>query len=76
MIICDICTGRHLTAACVIARANIDACLSGTPDDYTPIAGVVSLDVERQRRSGLSPEENSARRALRHRQRWYSNRTA
>lgn len=34
MIICDICTGRHLTSACVIARAHVEACRIGTVDDY------------------------------------------
>jgi hypothetical protein len=67
MTVCEICTGRHLTSACVIARARVDECvMGGTPDDWRP-SNVIVLDIERIRRSQLSPEDASAGRAERHR---------
>jgi hypothetical protein len=36
MIACELCSGRHHTSVCAIGKASIEACLSGTPDDYRP----------------------------------------
>lgn len=36
MIICEMCSGRHATSVCVLGKAHIEACFSGTPDDYHP----------------------------------------
>ena len=37
---CEICTGRHLTACCVIARDRVAECFTGTVDDFDPSAFV------------------------------------
>lgn len=62
MIICDICTGRHHTSACVIARDRVDQCFLGTPDDYTPpLDNVVQLITDHTHRRG-----DATRRAMPH----------
>jgi hypothetical protein len=55
--ICDICTGRHETHACVIARARIEECLASTPSEPVELPhNVIPLPMFR----------DEERRAIRH----------
>jgi hypothetical protein len=42
MTICDLCSGSHVTSACVIGRAHVHACLTTRScDDYRPVRRAV-----------------------------------
>jgi hypothetical protein len=46
MTICDLCSGSHVTSACVIGRAHVRACvMSRTSDDYRPAAPIFASNV-------------------------------
>lgn len=66
MIICDICTGRHLTSACVIGHDHITAVLtSGTPDDFDPASFTVERTIDLSDLFALKRERQAADRAAR-----------
>lgn len=70
-ICCEVCSGRHLTSACVIARAYVQQCFQGTPDEPRPLPkNVIHIDDVRVRRSEFTAEANSARRADNKRRAW------
>lgn len=66
MIICDICTGRHVTSACIIARDRAQQCVAaGTPDDYAAprpklMFPVPTFDELAARRYAIQLEQNRA----------------
>lgn len=69
MIVCDLCSGRHHTSVCAIGQASIEACLSGTPDDYhsdrKPLPPVVALDAWREQRNAIYNRQRARRRLAR-----------
>lgn len=71
MTCCEVCTGRHLTSACVIARRWVDECAMGTPDEYhVPIVPLnPPIDELAARRWAIKMEQDRRSSASRNRKR-------
>lgn len=62
MSICEICTGRHETSACVIALERVRQCSEWMPGDYIAPLALPSRQLMLDRRRAIKAEEDELRR--------------